>query len=122
RAHGQDALFIKKGVLACSQVWTAGKAYVLKDTVWVAEGCILTITKGANIYFDNQAALMVDGTLLASGTKEERITFRNSRLDIKNQVGLWAGIFFGATSKNNEILYSDIRNAYTGISLNIADE
>src|SRR5690606_12592562 len=110
-AYGQDAHYINKGYLPCSQVWESGKAYVLKDTVWVGENCLLTITKGAKIYFNNSAALMVEGTLKARGEKGERIVFNNSRLDLKNQVGLWSGIHFGATSKDNEILYSDIRNA-----------
>lgn len=122
RAFGQDAYFIKKGALDCSQTWNAGKAYVLKDTVWIQEGCKLTITKGAKIYFDNHAALMVEGSLIALGEQHERIIFSNSRLDIKNQVGLWAGIHFQATSKDNQILYSDIRNAHIGVSLRIMDE
>lgn len=122
RAYGQDAHFIKKGLLACDQEWGAGKAYVLKDTVWVGEGCTLSISKGAKIYFDNHAALMVEGSLIATGTQDERIIFNNSRLDIKNQLGLWAGIYFEGGSSNNQILYSDIRNAHIGVSLNIADE
>lgn len=121
-AYGQDANYLEKGYLPCDQVWEAGKAYVLKDTVWVPENCVLSITKGAKIYFNNNAALFVEGTLNAIGDKEERIIFSNSRLDLKNQLGLWAGIHFLPSSRDNIILFSNIRNAGTGISLQIVDE
>lgn len=121
-AYGQDAIYINKGYLPCDQVWEAGKAYVLKDTVWVPENCILSITKGAKIYFNNNAALMVEGTLNAIGDTEDRIIFSNSRLDLKNQLGLWAGIHFLPSSRKNTILFSNIRNSDTAISLKIVDD
>lgn len=121
-AYGQDAIYIDKGYLPCDQVWEAGKAYVLKDTVWVTENCVLSITKGAKIYFNNNATLLVEGTLNAIGDKDDRIIFSNSRLDLKNQLGLWAGIHFLPSSRDNKILFSNIRNAGTGISINIVDE
>lgn len=120
-AHGQDVTFVPKGPLSCDQVWNAGKPYLLKDTVWVEEGCTLTINKGTQLYFNNHAALVIKGTLKMLGDKEERILLSNSRLDIKNEIGLWAGIHFLPQSHDHEIYYATIRNAHTAIFLETHD-
>src|SRR5690606_2188680 len=62
-AYGQDAHFIPKGSLACDQEWTGVKPYVLQDTVWINADCRLTIQKGTKVYFNNKAALIVEGEL-----------------------------------------------------------
>lgn len=120
-AYGRDANFISKGTLTCNQVWGGKKPYLIQDTVWVRAGCTLTIDKGTQLFFNNHAALMVEGTLKALGDPEENITFSNSRLDIKNEIGLWAGLRLLPGSTDNEIYFAVIRNAISGIVLNTPD-
>lgn len=120
-AYGQDAIFIPKGVVPCNQVWTGETPYILQDTIWVGPGCTLTIEKGAQLFFNNHAALMIEGTLKVLGNPEEKINFSNSRLDIKNGVGLWAGINFLQGSMDNEIYFAVIRNAISGVVMNTSD-
>lgn len=123
-AWGQDANFIKKGILACDQVWSNDRPYVLLDSVFVAEGCKLVIAAGAKVYSNVNAGLIVSGSLEANGTFEERILFTNSRQDedYRNAPGQWKGILFAETSHNNSINCSDIRNAVTGIWLGTPDD
>lgn len=120
-AYGQDASFIPKGIVPCHQVWTGGTPYIIQDTVWVGPGCTLTIEKGAQLFFDNNAAIMIEGTLKVLGDPEARVSFNNSRLDIKNGSGLWAGLHLLPGSTDNEIYFAVIRNAISGIVLNTPD-
>ena len=115
--YGQDAHFVPKGTLACNANWTAEKPYVIEDTVWVEKSCSLQVEKGAKIYFNNHAALMVAGQLKVMGEAEETVLLSNSRLDLKNEVGLWGGIHFLPGSSNNEIYFTIVRNMETGIFL-----
>lgn len=120
-AYGQDAIFIPKGTLPCHQTWKGERPYIIQDTVWVGPDCTLTIHKGAQLFFNNNAALMVAGTLKVLGEQEERVLFSNSRLDIKNEIGLWAGLHFLPESHDHEIYFATIRNATTGIFLETND-
>lgn len=121
RAYGLDAIYIPKGTLQCNQVWTGDTPYLIQDTVWVGADCTLTIEKGTKMFFNNQAALMIEGTLKVLGNPDERVTFSNSRLDIKNGAGLWAGIHLLPGSTDNEIYFAVIRNATSGVILNTQD-
>lgn len=120
-AYGQDAIFIPKGVVPCSQVWAGETPYIIQDTVWVGPGCTLTVEKGVQLFFNNHAALMIEGTLKVLGNPEETVNFSNSRLDIKNGAGLWGGINFLQGSTDNEIYFAVIRNAVTGVMINTPD-
>lgn len=120
-AHGQDASFVPKGILPCDQTWDGDRPYVIQDTVWVDAGCTLTIGKGAKLFFNNNAALRIAGTLKVLGEPEAEVLFSNSRLDIKNEAGLWAGVHFLPESHDNEIYFATIRNATTGIFVETND-
>ena len=123
-AWGQDAIFIEKSILACDQVWTADRPYVLLDSVLVDVGCKLIINAGAKIYANIDTPLLIAGELEANGTFDERILFSNVRLDedYKNAPGQWSGIIFASGSTNNLINCTDIRNAVNGIWLGTVDE
>lgn len=120
-AYGQDANFIPRGVMACNQIWGGKVPYVVQDTVWVEAGCMLTIEKGVKLFFKNNAALVIEGTLKVLGDPEENIIFSNARLDIKNAAGLWAGIHFLPGSNGNEIYFAVIRNAISGVVMHTPD-
>lgn len=122
-SYGQDAIFLNGEVLACDDVWTADKPYVIYNSVLVDSLCHLTIEAGARIYSRVNSYIFVEGTLIAEGTAENRILFRNDRLDaaFENAPGQWGGIVFLPGSKGNILENVTIRNARTGVYLGTPD-
>lgn len=118
-AWGQDAIFLNHEVIDCDAVWDAKKPYVLSDTLVVASDCSLTIEAGTKIYFDNNGVLIVLGNLDVKGTAENKVVFRNSRLDNQYDVapGQWQGIFFYPGSINNIIDHAVLENGMNGLTL-----
>lgn len=122
-AWGQDAHFIKSLAIQKDTTFTKVRPYVIYDSIWVAEEASLHIEKGARLYFNTGSKLVVDGNLLVTGTAEERVLFRNDRMDgvYKNGLGQWQGIFFSRDSRDNYIEHAVIRNADVGILVEGSD-
>lgn len=121
-AYGQDANFIRRAIVDCNTIWTADKPYVLSDTILVDSLCQLTIEKGAKIYFDYNSALFVGGTLVVNGTADNKVLFRNSRLDVDDAFGQWGGIYFLEGSKDHKIDFAEIRNGTVGLYIGTPDD
>ncbi|CAN5154218.1 hypothetical protein BH23BAC1_BH23BAC1_45220 [soil metagenome] len=123
-AYGQDAHFIGNSILPCNTVWTADRPYVIYKSILIDSLCNLTIEKGARIYFNYNSALYVKGSLKVAGEKEQKVIFRNERMDgsYKNSPGQWLGIFFLEGSKDNYIDFAEIRNANYGIRMGTPDD
>ncbi len=123
-AWGQDANFLRDSVLICNTTWTAEKPYVLYNSVFINEGCSLTIEEGTKIYSHNGSFIFVQGSIIAKGTAENRILFTNDRFDgsFANAPGQWGGLIFLLGSNKNSINFSDIRNAEVGIYLGTPDD
>ncbi len=120
-AYGQDANFLGNVILACNTVWDSPKPYVITDKILVDTLCTLTIKKGVKVFSDKEASILIKGTLKVEGEAENRVLFRNARLDIENAVGQWGGIAFLKGSVDNEINFAVIRNAVIGVLLNTID-
>jgi hypothetical protein len=122
-AWGQDAYYIGNEVLPCNSTWNDDLPIVMYGSVLVDTLCSLTIEKGTRIFAAKNAYLYVRGQLLTNGTAEDRIVFRNERLDPKyeNIPGQWGGIIFLEGTYGNEINYTTIRNAIYGIRLGAPD-
>jgi hypothetical protein len=123
QAYGQDAHLYKGGFsLLRDTLWTAERPYLVYDSLVVDSGVTLTIEKGASLYMHSKAKWVINGTLKASGTPDEPITFRGDRLDnlltdipydrVANQ---WDGIYFGAGSFGNVMDYVVVRNGNQGL-------
>ncbi len=123
-AWGQDANFLRDSVLVCNTTWTAEKPYVIYNSVFVNEGCLLTIEEGTKIYSHNGSFIFVQGSIIAKGSAENRILFTNDRFDgsFANAPGQWGGLIFLQGSNKNSINFSDIRNAEVGIYLGTPDD
>ncbi len=123
-SYGQDAIFLDGEVLACDAVWTADKPYVIFNSILVDTLCSLTIEPGARIYSHTNSYILVRGTLQATGNLEQRIIFRNDRLEpaFENAPGQWGGIVFLPGSNSNVLNFVSIRNAKTGIYLGTPDD
>ena len=122
-SYGQDGIRPSDNFL-CDAFWSNDRPYILSDTLLIREGCELVIEKGARIFFENDAALFVQGTLTAIGDSSERITITNARFDSGfDQVpGQWNGIYFLEGSTNNRISYAEISNGQVGLRIGTPDD
>ena len=120
-AWGQDAIYINADSL-CNVNWTADRPYVIFNYAFVNAGCDLTMDPGTRVFLDNEAAMVVAGSLKVLGNKDERVTIRNTRFDYKYAPGQWDGIYFLEGSSANEIRYADITNGTIGLYLGTPDD
>ncbi|MFD2719029.1 hypothetical protein ACFST9_09900 [Hymenobacter monticola] len=138
-AYGQNAYFHRGDDVTgnTTRVWRNDKPHVVINApyrgidvgMYVGPGSTLRIEPGARIYCHAGATIQVDGTLKINDTppvtgdttaaKRAMVLFRGDRLEsFYNEIpGQWGGIFFTATSRNNDIRYTEIKNANFGVSL-----
>lgn len=115
---GQDIKKIESQSI-CTTTWTNDRPYFVEGILEVEQGCILTIEEGTKIYFNNNALLLVAGSLLAQGDSANNILFTSSRFDsgFDNIPGQWSGIIFLEQSTNNQLAYCTVENADIGLGL-----
>ena len=119
RAFAWDAVRVDGlSVERDTTIESARPVVVYGDGVRVAEGAVLTI-RNTTLYFHDQAGLRVDGSL-----RTENVVLRGDRLDYMFPYlpydrisGQWDGVSFSATSTQNELTDTEIRNANHGIVL-----
>ena len=144
-AYGQNAYFHYADLVLTNTTWRTDKPHVIINAsrkignntfifgVLVGENITLTIPKGARIYSHAGAYLQVDGTLRVNddfvpGTgatdtvkanNPNIVRFQGDRLegDYADRPGQWGGIVFTATSRNNSIRYTEIKNSTFGALL-----
>lgn len=118
-AWGQNAHFLRSRLIDANETWTNDKPYVILGGLQVDTNTTLTIQKGCRIYLHASAPFIVDGTLLVTGEKYDstRVIFSGDRLDepYRNYPGAWPGIYFRGESKDNNLQFAVIKNAYQGI-------
>lgn len=117
QAYGQNAIFLKNKKLTGNVNWNNKFPYVIIGGIQIDTNATLNISAGTKIFLHADAPFLVDGTLKATGTKEEPVIFSGDRLDrdYKNLPASWPGIFFRNTSENNFLRHAIIKNAYQGI-------
>jgi hypothetical protein len=119
QAFGQNARYISNKIIDVNTTWDNSLPYVIENNLIIAEDATLTIEKGTHIYSHATAAFIVNGTLKVMGEKEEndRVVFRGDRLDAdyKDLPGGWPGIIFTGSSRNNEMIYTNVLNAYQSV-------
>lgn len=116
-AFGQNANFLRNRIISTSTRWTNNLPYVILGSLVIDTGATLTIDRGCKIYSHADAPFIVDGTLLVNGTGSERVRFSGDRLDegYKNLPASWPGIYFRGSSKDNQLQFVDVLNAYQAI-------
>lgn len=119
QAYGLNATFLNNVTINSNTSFTNNKPYVILGALRIADNVTLTIEPGTKIYAHPNAPIIVNGTVLASGTADKPIVFNGDRLDepYKNFPASWPGIYFTSTSKNNLFIFTQIRNAYQAIVL-----
>ncbi|MBQ4216016.1 MAG: hypothetical protein II663_07070, partial [Bacteroidales bacterium] len=115
-AWGQDVINFK-GEALNTTTFTAGKPYVIYDSLIVNKGETLTIEAGARLYFHYNTNLFVRGTLKIQGTSDSPVNISSDRLEQTYQLlpGQWGSIVFEPSSSNNEISYTKIINGTNGL-------
>ena len=123
QSWGQNAHFLGDSILSCETTWIPDLPYFLYGSILVDSLCTLTIEKGVQVYSSFDAFIFIKGSLSVNGDADERVLFRNERLEQKyeNVPGQWGGIIFLEGSKNNFIEYADIRNMQYGVRLGTPD-
>lgn len=101
---------------------TAGRPYVVFDTLRVDEGVTLTIDAGVTLCFHDKASMRVDGTLVAAGTRQRPVQLRGDRTDYLFKganydimSGQWGEVTFGPESYGNELRYVLMRGSSAGV-------
>ncbi len=117
QAYGQNAIFLNKVRLTGNVTWNDSLPFVILGGLLVDSNAVLTINEGARIYLHPDAPLLVDGTLIVQGTAQARVVFAGDRLDpdYRDFPASWPGIYFNGSSKENDMKFAVIKNAYQGI-------
>ena len=116
-AYGQNANFLRNRVITGNITWTNNLPYVILGGLHIDTTASLTIEPGCKIYSHADAPFIVDGTLIIEGTKEDSVVFNGDRVDAdyKDYPASWPGIYFRASSKNNVLQYTLVKNAYQAV-------
>lgn len=116
-AYGQNANFLRNAVIRENRVWNNRLPYVILGGLKVDTNVTLTIDPGCKIYTHANAPILIDGTLIANGTKDQPVVFNGDRLDedYRDLPASWPGIYFRETSKSNRLTFTNIKNAYRGV-------
>jgi hypothetical protein len=117
QAFGQNANFLRNQVITGNVTWSNTKPYVILGSLRIDTTARLTIPAGTRIYAHADAPLLVDGTLITSGAKNNEVVFAGDRLDpdYKDLPAGWPGIYFRGTSKDNVLNYTVVKNAYQAV-------
>ena len=122
-AYGQDATVLRAPLFDCDTTLAAG-AYIIHDSLTVAEGCRLTLPEGCSLYFHSGAWMNVRGSLSAQGSSRRPVVFRGDRTDnlfdylpYDRVPGQWGGITFQSTSNGNLLDYCDLHSANYGLRM-----
>lgn len=117
-----DAILMRDWRISSNTVVESAKPIVIYGGLAVDSAATLTI-KGTTLYFHDQAGLDVYGTL-----KTENTVMRGDRLDhmfdylpYDRVSGQWRGVRIHASSFDNELISTEIRNAEDGIVCDSTD-
>src|SRR5664279_1444294 len=103
QAYGQNAVFLNGIKITGNVSFSNTLPYVILGGILVDSNATLTIPPGTRIFLHANAPFLVDGTLIANGTKQDSIIFNGDRLDpdYRDLPASWPGIFFRSSSKDN---------------------
>ena len=115
----QDAELIDELVVRNDEHWQDRPAWRIQSRIHVRERATLEIGPGVKLYFENNAGMLIQGTLIVRGTEERPVIFTSVRQDgpYAHTPGQWEGIFFRNNSNAHIMEHVRISNANTGIGL-----
>ena len=120
-AWGQNAHFFRNKEIIADEIWNNDLPYVILGYLRVNAGKKLTINKGCRIFVHADAPIIVDGSLQTNGLKDtiDRVYFTGDRLDepYKNFPASWPGIYFSASSRDNILTYTVLKNSFQSVAV-----
>ena len=125
KAYGQDMELFSNKLIKNDTTLTADKPYLIYGNLTVDSAKILTLNPGCQLYFHNNANLIVHGNLKAEGTADKPITLRGDRLDdiqfstpvpYNNVAGQWGGVYLLWEHGNHTLNHVNMNSGYVGIN------
>ncbi|MEN6502814.1 MAG: hypothetical protein ABFC55_10600 [Tenuifilaceae bacterium] len=118
-AWGQDVHLLRSEIISNDTVLATDKPYLIYSYLLVDTATTLTIPAGVQMYFHNQAMLVVAGTLKVEGEQGSPVVMEGDRLEdfYRDKAGQWGGIWLTAGSRYSAISWAEIKNAITGITV-----
>lgn len=115
-AWGQDIILMDSELIE-TETWSAGKPYVIYNSVYVDTGHVLTIKEGVEILFHRGSTMYIAGTLVAEGSVEKPVIFSSDRVEemYYDIPGQWNGLYFMNGSTGNIIGNAKVLQAVSGI-------
>jgi hypothetical protein len=91
-------------------IWTPGDGpYRISGELTIPSGVTLTILPGTTVFFEQNAGIIINGTLIAEGTENNLIRFtRRPGLS-----GIWNGLQFADSTSDNKIIYAVLEYGQT---------
>lgn len=103
------------GSITQDTVWTpTDSPFVIANDVTVYPNATLTIEPGVEVRFGGAFSLVINGTLLASGTKDKMITFTSNRE--QPEAGDWEAIEFRGTGPS-KLSYCFVEYGTDGVTI-----
>ena len=111
----RDSVWLRIG----NETWTDSLPHIVLGNILVSEDCMLRLLPGTEVYFGDDAMLIVDSAarLVAQGTAEKPILFTSLRHDgwYGFLPGQWQTIWFYNYSTGNVIDHAVIENGTGGL-------
>lgn len=116
-AYGQNAHFLNNTIIERDTTLINDLPYVVLGSLSIKDNATLTLNEGCRFFVHANAPILVEGTLIANGTKNNEVIFCGDRLDeyYKDLPASWPGIYFKPSSKNNVLTYTILKNATDAI-------
>ncbi len=115
-AWGQDVHMFNSDTIR-TQTWINDKPYLIRNYLILDSLETLTLEEGVRIYMHRNAALIIKGTLKATGSLDNPIEIQGDRLEYlyRDIPGQWGLIYFWPGTKENELDYVNIKNGTIGL-------
>ena len=129
-AFGQDMILFRNKLILNDTTLSADKPYLIYGNLTVDSAKTLHLPAGCQLYFHNNANLMVRGNLRAEGTFDKPVLLRGDRLDkakflypvpYNYVAGQWGGVYLLWNKGNHLLRNVNINSGYVGIYMNNSD-
>lgn len=111
-----------------STISSDGTPIIIYGGIKVESPATLTIAAGTTLYFHPDAGIDVYGRLITQGTANNNVTLRGDRIDrmfdylpYDRVPAQWLGVHFYPSSFDNELNYTDLHSANTGVEIDSSD-
>lgn len=123
-AYGQNVTRLRAVTLTENTTFTAGRPYVVFDSLVVGKGAVLTVEPGTRLLFHDKARLTVRGRINAVGAPGKMIQMRGDRSDkvltdlwYTDMSAQWEGMVIAPESFDNVMEYIDMRSTTIGLTV-----